>query len=385
MTYDRLRENAPQNGTAQPSRTKTSCTKKILIGIFIVIILLVIIALAVGLGVGLGARYSNKINNLIYGNSNSSNLTDTSTAANANSLNQPDTSSNTNASSSGETAINITPIVPTNIMTAPAPAGKFSILEAPTVNCTYNMYQCGCSSTQPLFAAQRIFQGYSATANSWPWMVKLTITINSDEYGCGGFLISFRHIVTAAHCMMLPGTTPNAITVRAGIQNLSEEDTGQTLSVATITVHPDFNTDTLENDIAILTLATPVNPSSTTGLCCVSYNTSLPTIGQHAVVIGWGYTKEEGTSSDDLLQAVTKIQAPSSICNITSPDSQFCAGYNGTDVCQGDSGGPLMIVVNNAWTCAGIVSYGPSCHEQTAFSRIAAFKDFIFDNVYKLA
>ena len=357
MVYDRLRENAPQHGMGQPSRNKTSTAKKILIGVFIVIIVLVIIALAVGLGVGLGVHYSNKINNFIYGNStsnhtgNSLNETDTSTAPNADTLNQTDTSSNTNASSSGGTAVNITPSVPTNIAT----------------NCTPGA-SCGCPSTQPL----------SAASNSWPWMVKLTITSNSGEYGCGGFLISYSHIVTAAHCMVLPGITPNAITVRAGIQNLAEDDNSQTGIVAKITVHPDFNSDTLENDIAILTLATAVDPSSTTGLCCVSYNTSLPTVGQHAVVIGWEYTSGSDTATDDLLQAAAEIQAPTSTCNITSPDSQFCADYNGTDICQGDSGGgPLMIVVNNAWTCAGIVSYGPNCHQQTVFSRVAAFEDFI--------
>ena len=60
-----------------------------------------------------------------------------------------------------------------------------SVLSAPTVNCVYSSSTCGCAATQPSFILTRIINGYSAVANSWPWIVALYI--NNGQSFCGGF------------------------------------------------------------------------------------------------------------------------------------------------------------------------------------------------------
>ncbi len=40
------------------------------------------------------------------------------------------------------------------------------------------------------------------------------------------------------------------------------------------------------------------------------------------------------------------------------------------DICQGDSGSPLITIVNNLWTCNGIVSYGIGCGHSGDYTRV---------------
>jgi V8-like Glu-specific endopeptidase len=353
--------SVPKSVVVQPT-TQWSTAKIATLAAVIVAAVVVVCAVAIALGVSLSNKTSNKSVSL---------LSTTVIAAAVVTTTATTTASTTTASTTTTTTTT------TSVLTAPAPAGNFSILAPPSIDCTYNASGCGCAAIQPVFAAPRIFQGYAARANSWPWMAKLIMTVNGNQFGCGGFLITYRHVVTAGHCIVT-NLTANGISVYAGIQNLTDENVvGQTGSVATISLHPDYDPETITNDIAILTLTSPFNETTTVGLCCVSYNTTVPVVGQRGVIAGWGYIIEGGPESDDLLQAVSLVQDPFSVCQLSSSATQFCVGFNGTDVCQGDSGGPFMIVINNAWDCAGIVSYGPSCHQNTVFTRVAAYQDFI--------
>ena len=266
----------------------------------------------------------------------------------------------------------------TSVATAAAPAGTFAILPPPVVTCVYGgSATCGCSATQPLFAAPRVVQGYTARANSWPWIVSLTYTTGDEGSFCGGTLITYRHVLTAAHCFFDPTTAPDDLVIRADVQTLSNGNEGQTIAVATITIHPNYVPENDVYDIAILTLTTPVAQTPTVGLCCLSFDTTLPAVGERAVIIGWGDTTDGGQSSNVLLQAVVQVQAPSATCAIPSTDIEFCAGFSGTDTCQGDSGGPFMTSVNNAWTCTGVVSRGVFCGTPDVYTRVSAYQEFI--------
>ena len=316
------------------------------------------IALGVGLGVGLSTRNNGSSGGGVVGVGGNNNPPATTT-----------TTAGTNISANA---------------TAPAPAGNFAILPAPVVNCNAATATCGCPAIQPLFAAPRIVQGYTARPNSWPWVVNIAVVINTTfTGGCGGTLITTRHVLTAAHCF-LRTTTPGAVTVRAGVQTLSNANEGQTLAVTNIILHPNYDGtpgSNFPNDIAILTLQNPVTLSRTIGICCLSYNTALPAVGDTAVVIGWGLTTNAGQGSDVLLQAVIRVENPSATCQVQSTNIQFCAGFAGTDTCQGDSGGPLMTSVNNAWTCTGIVSFGGICGAANGvYVRVSAYQQFITTN-----
>lgn len=87
------------------------------------------------------------------------------------------------------------------------------------------------------------------------------ISFQSTYFGgyhfCGGSVYNENFIITAAHCC--DGESPEDVQVLAGAHNLEDfEGTEQTVDVAAINMHPDYNGFTVENDICVLELATPL-------------------------------------------------------------------------------------------------------------------------------
>jgi secreted trypsin-like serine protease len=255
-------------------------------------------------------------------------------------------------------------------------SSTYSILSPPTVTCTYGgSLTCGCASTKPSFLSPRIVQGYTAVANSWPWIVALYI--NNNQIFCGGFLVGYQYVVTAAHCVN--NIDVSTIQVYAGLQTLSSRSSAHMRTVSNKIVHPSYSTTDYTNDIAILKLTTSLDQVATIGLCCLTSDGSLPNVGDHAVIAGWGKaTSSSLYVSDDLMQGVIEVQPDSASCSTPSTNAiQFCAGYSGTDSCFGDSGSPFMTSVNNSWTCTGIVSSGQGCGQNSYYTRVSPYIQFI--------
>jgi transmembrane serine protease 2 len=314
------------NSHAQPA-AKSSSLKLIICAVVSILILVSVIIIGIGLGVGLGIGLRNK----------------------------------SKSSSSSVTRVLLTP----------------------TVNCTYiNSSTCGCAVTKPTFLSSRIINGYTAIAHSWPWAV---VIYYDNQRICGGFLITYQHVITAAHCVYHL-TTKKSVQIYAGVHSLSSSTDGQIRDVSQMEIHPDFSINTFLNDIAILKLSASLIPATNVGLCCLSSDISLPIQNELAVIVGWGRIRVDSSSLPDTLQqAVVKIQGSSSECNANSNlDRQFCAGYESSDTCQGDSGGPLMTIVNNLWTCTGIVSFGIGCGNGGYYTRVSYYQSFIDNAILTL-
>jgi V8-like Glu-specific endopeptidase len=314
----------------QPETKSTTSLKLILCSIVSVTIVLAIIIIGIGLGVGLGIGLRKSSND---------------------------------ESSSSETS---------------------DVLSPPIVNCIYvNSSICGCAAIQPKFLSSRIIDGYNAVDHSWPWTV---ILYYNNSQRCDGFLVTYQHVITAAHCVF--GFETTLFQVYAGVESLSSSIDRQIRNVSQIQIHPDYSSTTFVNDIAILKLSSSLNITTTVGLCCLPPNGStLPFLNEHAVIVGWGRTSAINLLSipDKLQQAVVQIQGPSLLCNASAnSDRQFCAGYDTTDTCQGDSGGPLMTSVNNSWTCTGIVSYGQGCGMGGYYTRVSYYRTFIDNTILTL-
>ncbi|MFG3163357.1 S1 family peptidase [Streptomyces sp. NPDC048232] len=185
-------------------------------------------------------------------------------------------------------------------------------------------------------APQPIVGGTTTTTAAYPYVMQVTDA--SQNQFCGGTLVSPTKVVTAAHCMA--GESPRSVRV--------------------------------------LTLASsmPYKPAKYVS----SSDTSVYAAGNEARVLGWGTTRENGSSSNQLRTATVPVVSDSDCGGSYGSDfvasDMVCAGLpsGGVDTCQGDSGGPLII----GGVLAGITSWGEGCARAGypgVYSRLTTFSD----------
>ena len=231
----------------------------------------------------------------------------------------------------------------------------------------------------------RIVGGVPTSITSVPWQVVLRV--NSTL--CSGSIVASSWIVTAAHC--LNGVDPSRISAYAGITNLSEQSGSSQLAVSSVLVHPEFNSQTFQNDIALVGLAAPIIPSASVQSITLPSTVdpaTWPAVGTPAQISGWGSTSFGGTPSGTLLTAPIQILLGPGQPGCGDYGSGFfpaqviCAGVpaGGVDACQGDSGGPLVVSQGGIPVIAGIVSVGNECalaQYPGLYSRVTTFLPWI--------
>ncbi len=134
----------------------------------------------------------------------------------------------------------------------------------------------------------RIVGGNVAAAGSYPFMVGLLArgyTNNYDAQFCGASLIGTKWVMTAAHCAVDIANV-NSVWVLLGTQDLSSG--GTRAAVRRVIVHENYNSDTTENDIALLELSNEITTIPTVSLPTAA--SSLYNVGSQVTVIGWGST-----------------------------------------------------------------------------------------------
>ncbi|XP_022069670.1 vitamin K-dependent protein C [Acanthochromis polyacanthus] len=203
-----------------------------------------------------------------------------------------------------------------------------------------------------------------------PWQVLL---LNArGRFHCGGVLIDESWVLTAAHCL----ENNLRFRVRLGdYERLRDEGTEVTLRVAKTFKHPNYNSRTVDNDIALLRLETPAPFSEYIIPVCLPSREMAERVlhlnGTITVVSGWG---KEDLDSNRYSSALNVIKIPlvsHSICarqmfphNIS--ENVLCAGILGQrkDACEGDSGGPMVTLYRNTWFLVGLVSWGDGCGKE---------------------
>lgn len=238
-----------------------------------------------------------------------------------------------------------------------------------------------------------IVGGGPAAEGEWPWQVALVGGNATNLYNgqfCGGSLVAANWVVTAAHCVY--NAAPAAQDVVAGIYNLQSPAAGyQRRDVAQIVIHPNYNPNTSNSDIALLRLSSPVTLGGSGATKTQAIQLVPPAIGSldgfASWVTGWGDTNSTPQFPPQLYEVSVPIVA-NSTCNDAShyagaiTNNMLCAGLEagGKDSCQGDSGGPLVVNIGGQWQLAGIVSWGDGCaqpHLPGVYTRVSNFTTWV--------
>ncbi|XP_070170269.1 serine protease ami-like isoform X3 [Polyergus mexicanus] len=172
---------------------------------------------------------------------------------------------------------------------------------------------------------RRLIGGVVAAEAEFPYQVSLWYY---NVHICSGMLINDRYILSAAHCVCdLIDEPSEELSVRTGSVDLKK---GETHTVKSIKCHPDYVYG-LDNswiaDIVVIMLAKKVHSmfSHVEPISLATYNT---TIGERAVISGWGRTRRYSWLSQNLRKLSVPI-IDNEACreyykNITILNSQIC-------------------------------------------------------------
>lgn len=257
------------------------------------------------------------------------------------------------------------------------------------------------ASTTPAHVDPKIIGGTATTISTAPWMAQLWYYDEAKDIGffCGGSVVSPTKILTAAHCTKDEnGKIYDWAANGAVITGTSQLPTETSVNGGTVTAvsrqwtHSSYNPRTIDNDIAVLTLAKPVAAKPirmTTSGDTTSY------ASDKATLYGWGRTTSTTQDISETLKTATLSIKSDSTCNtamrsVLGEDDfveghMVCAGSaagtaaTGTDdgttsACNGDSGGPL--IVNGR--IVGVVSWGvENCVAKGAYSVFSKVSTYV--------
>ena len=234
----------------------------------------------------------------------------------------------------------------------------------------------------------------------YPYVAALSrSTEDARVYFCAGALVAPRWILTAAHCFHTPsgGRIGSAgVTAEVGARRLGDVPVEAQVAVARIVVHPDYDPDRQDNDIALVQLAEEAGP------LIAEVATAQPAADpEQATVLGFGSFYEgrlaataisqtgapTAQRSDRLRQAVVHLLDPAACAARLGSGGEragayrICAAAGPEATCIGDSGGPLVVEgADRRDRVAGIVSDGSGCGTErpvTIYTRVSAYAGWI--------
>lgn len=209
-----------------------------------------------------------------------------------------------------------------------------------------------------------------STTDSFPSTVLLTDENKSSPHGilCTGTVIGKRTVLTAAHCVEAFTGQPS-IYFGADINNSSDPTLLGTVKVVGYAPHPQWNSFTLKNDIAILQLESDALTSASPILASPI---GSETVGSTLTLVGFGTTSGFGSTGTGKKRVTQTMLDTFDATTLSWQDTQH-------NTCYGDSGGPAFLTFDDTPVLAGVTSWGDqTCQFSGVDTRVDAYaKTFI--------
>lgn len=232
----------------------------------------------------------------------------------------------------------------------------------------------------------KIVGGQNAQKNEYPWQVGLAFKGSSRPF-CGGSLVSSKTVLTAAHCR----TDVSNFDVVVGDHDVGRSDGEQRISAQSWISHPNYDSNRVNNDFALIHLSRDVTFSNSIAPVCLPKSSSSNFDNKVAIVTGWGTLYQNGPQPRILnevnVNVITNRACTASDTAYTASDisgNMLCAEGPGKDSCQGDSGGPLVTLEDTAYSLVGVVSWGFGCAQADApgvYARVTSQLNWITSNM----
>ncbi|XP_074496372.1 ST14 transmembrane serine protease matriptase a [Sebastes fasciatus] len=257
-----------------------------------------------------------------------------------------------------------------------------------TGDCKDGSDEENCDCGRSMFKTSRIVGGQDTKEGEFPWQVSLHV--KGSGHVCGASIISPGWLVTAAHCVQDSGSMrysqPGTWEAYLGLHTQNKIGSAVVKkNLKQVISHPNYNSYTYDNDIALMELDSPVTFSDYIRPICMPAPSHDFPIASTVWITGWGATREGGFAAKVLQKADVRI-INSNVCNdlmgggITS--RMLCAGVltGGVDACQGDSGGPLSSPSGTRMFLAGVVSWGDGCARRNKpgiYTTVTKFRGWV--------
>uniref|UniRef100_A0A3P8SLR4 Inactive serine protease PAMR1 n=1 Tax=Amphiprion percula TaxID=161767 RepID=A0A3P8SLR4_AMPPE len=246
---------------------------------------------------------------------------------------------------------------------------------------------------------------------------------------CSGALVNQRSLVVAAHCVtelgkVYPvGTATVKVVVGKSYRDDHREAKGpQHLRVASIAVHPNYDPNILDSDIAVIKLLDKARIGEKVLPICLTEDQEEEVASGQGLVTGWSPLPDSNLGLDEKARVGLVHLADVVPCEqqyarngvpVSVTDNMLCASqkpdYSPSNICPSDTGGILVLPAlsenlssNNQkpslsftqvqgeskvlWRLLGLVSFGydkGECNPDlyTVYTRVANFKDWIESNM----
>lgn len=239
--------------------------------------------------------------------------------------------------------------------------------------------RCGLRQSAGITGRVQALQYHESSADfgEYPAQAAILKRLSGSDslFVCGGTLISQYWIATAAHCIRKHAQSE--LKVRLGEWDVHRDDEFYPhveKEVRDLIIHPEFVAGNLVNDIALIRLDSPVDPS------LVHVNPACLPLAeerfdrQHCWVVGWG--KDSFGQKGSFQAVLREVELPvmgRDECEQALRQTRLgqhyrlhagfiCAGgESGRDACEGDGGSGLYCVQDGLVKVAGLVSWGIGC------------------------